>query len=414
MIIRCFILFGFSIRTDAWVTPLTSCKMMREASFAKTHILKSSTLVTESDSMKEVLTFESWFQTIPGSNLLSDISHADFGNLRGLTMSPAKKSMDSPINLMNVPKSIVLSSDFTQSDWDVDLAEQLWMECKRGPSSSLSGYVALLTNGWSSASTTTTKDRMIPPSTAPDTLRHWSNEEKQRLKGNEAGDKLLNLLEQQNQLWRDKFTRRQMTDNEMMMMTYEQFEWAMETVHSRAFCGKFGIIKDNDDKTKSPILSSSSIFSFSAISGIVIPLVAAISGFQYYYQNPNANDLVMMGFAFMALTPTIFFNLVMNQSPPFAVLLPMIDSANHRDDAPSNIEYDPLSNSFTLSITRDCLVKENDGKTQVYVSYGSKKDTELLLNYGFLPGVDSEGNTQERRKALAETFLSRQSRRSTN
>ena len=344
---------------------------------SRTPMIKSSVIDTEPDLMEGTATFESWFRGIPGADLLSDVSHADFGNLRGLS-SKSGRVKDSSINLMKVPKSIVLSSDFSQPDWDADLAQTLWMECTKGRSSAISGYVSLLTRGWSSSDLP-----ILPPPTAPDSLRRWSSEEKKLLEGSDGGEKLLQLLDQQNQLWHNKFSR-------VKGMTFEQFEWAMEAVHSRAFCGDFG-------------MGSSPIPPW--VTGAV-PVVAAVAGFQYYNQNPDPSDILMIVFALAAAMPTILS--LVNKSPPVAVLLPMIDSINHREEAVANIEYSPLSDSFLLTVNSNCFVVENEG-TQIYISYGKKKDTELLLNYGFLRDVVLNGDSHSRRKALAESFLARQS-----
>lgn len=117
-----------------------------------------------------------------------------------------------------------------------------------------------------------------------------------------------------------------------------------------------------------------------------------------------------------------------------AVLLPLIDSANHSESASdSRIEYDPLRRRFELWIGPDCLVREeeqegDDGgdgdddysKTQLYIRYGgNKSDREWLLNYGFLPGVGMSSSNRrksgpalsddEYRRTLAEAFLRRNS-----
>ena len=44
-----------------------------------------------------------------------------------------------------------------------------------------------------------------------------------------------------------------------------------------------------------------------------------------------------------------------------ADVLPLIDSANHLQEADSVIEFDPAVDGFVLSLGRKCLVKEVDG-----------------------------------------------------
>jgi len=190
------------------------------------------------------------------------------------------------------------------------------------------------------------------------------------------------LQTQQNQLWRDKFSK-------VNGMTWEQFQWAMEVVHSRAFCGDFGV----GNAPISPLITAA------------IPAVAAMAGFLYYNNNPYPNDAFLIGLGLVAAAPALVNGI--QQAPPVAVLLPMIDSINHLEDAASRIEYSPLSDAFILSLGENCVVDES-GKTQLYISYGKKKDTELLLNYGFLTGVPSTGDARTRRKALATAFLARQ------
>ncbi len=337
--------------------------------------------------MEGATAFENWFRSVPGAECIPEVSHANFGNLRGLSLSSKGKETwksSGELNLLKVPKSIVLSTDLTQSDWDATLAQKLWIECMKGPSSSIAGYVALLTRGWSPVDLP-----LLPPTTAPDALRHWTDEEKRMLVNHEAaaaavaaGQKVLQLLDQQNQLWYDKFSK-------VKGMTFEQFQWAMEVVHSRAFCGSFGV-------GSSPI---------PPIVTATVPVVAAVAGLIHYNNNPSPSDALLVGLGLVACAPAIFNSF--NESPPVAVLLPMIDSINHLEEADSNIQYSALSNAFTLSVGKKCVVDENE-KTQLFVSYGKKKDTELLLNYGFLRDVSSKGDVRTRRKALAEAFLLRQ------
>jgi hypothetical protein len=279
---------------------------------------------------------------------------------------------------MNIPKSIVLQSDFSQPDWDAKLASSLWQECLKGSSSSIAGYTALLTQDW-----TPNDLPVIPPSTASNALRHWTDEQKKILANNPSGQKLLDLQKQQEEMWRNKFSKAN-------GLTWEQFEWAMEVVHSRAFCGDFGI----GASALPPIFATAT------------PVVAAAAGYVYSVQLHGQSDTILLALGLVAAIPAIL-NLL-TQSPPAAVLLPLIDSANHLEEADSAIDYSPLSDSFTLTAGKKCFVEEN-GKKQLYISYGKKKDTELLLNYGFLRRVQSDGDSETRRQKLAESFVSKQS-----
>lgn len=76
------------------------------------------------------------------------------------------------------------------------------------------------------------------PSTAPDALRHWTPAQKSLLEKSEKGKKLIDVMEKQLAKWRQKYDA--LGQGEKAKMTYEQFEWAMEAVNSRAFRGDFG------------------------------------------------------------------------------------------------------------------------------------------------------------------------------
>jgi hypothetical protein len=71
-----------------------------------------------------------------------------------------------------------------------------------------------------------------------------------------------------------------------------------------------------------------------------------------------------------------------------AAMLPLIDAANHRPGADSDIRFDPISNSFELVVGPLRCVDASS--RQLFVSYGDKSDTELLLNYGFVPDDDAK------------------------
>jgi hypothetical protein len=124
----------------------------------------------------------------------------------------------------------------------------------------------------------------------------------------------------------------------------------------------------------------------------------------------------------IANTLPILFTFIQGTLPSTAVLPPLIDSANHMETADSSIVYDPVRSCFQLQCGPQCFGSESENgnddaqqKTQLFVSYGPMTDTELLLNYGFLPNVPcSEGNEDkqvrdEQRGRLAEAFQARSS-----
>lgn len=82
--------------------------------------------------------FDEWFAKVDKATCRSGIEHHAFGSLRGLKCSD--KSSDG--NVLNVPKEVVLVSSYADDDWDSQLAQQLWEECRKGKSSDFYGYVS--------------------------------------------------------------------------------------------------------------------------------------------------------------------------------------------------------------------------------------------------------------------------------
>mmetsp|Transcript_53119 Transcript_53119/g.60188 ORF Transcript_53119/g.60188 Transcript_53119/m.60188 type:complete len:431 (-) Transcript_53119:33-1325(-) len=342
---------------------------------------EASSSILDHDTLGGVKEFESWFSNVPGSRCDPYIVHTNFGSLRGLGTQDRSITSNNK-SWMTIPRSIVIQSDFREKDWDAELAQSLWKEILKGSStnSSIAGYVSLLTKGSS-----WTPDQLpdIPPFTAPDALRHWTAKEMAKLKTHKEGQQLLRLQLDQEKLWKEKFKKIKTPG-----MTWEQFEWAMEAVHSRAFCGDFG--------TSGGLPTSVTIGS---------PIVAAVAGYVYFVQLHGLNDAILYGLAALAAIPSVIN--MFKGSPPVAVLLPLIDSANHDEGADSLIEYSHLTDSFDLSGGSKCLQTEENGKQQLYISYGKKSPTELLLNYGFLKDVSngSEGDASERRMKLALHYV---------
>ncbi|CAN0110191.1 unnamed protein product, partial [Phaeothamnion confervicola] len=61
------------------------------------------------------------------------------------------------------------------------------------------------------------------------------------------------------------------------------------------------------------------------------------------------------------------------------VLVPMIDSMNHRTEAKSELAFSPLSESFTITVNKPIATGE-----QALISYGRRTNDELLQFFGFV------------------------------
>jgi len=233
-------------------------------------------------------------------------------------------------------------------------------------------------------------DKSVPVSTAPNTLRHWTDTQKDTLLGGSVrGRKLLQALEDQEKTWREKH-RRLLSDSNLQSMGWEQFKWSMEVVYSRAFRGNFGTSAWRN-----------------ALS-IGAPFVSLVLGYLGRKSVDSFNDMLYFGLVVLAASP-LLINLLRPDKGE-VVLLPLIDSANHSEEADSAIEFDPANGVFALKVGSKCLVDEPNGGTQLYISYGSKQESELMLDYGFLPGIPCwDGEDEEardtQRKQLADGYL---------
>ena len=185
--------------------------------------------------------FEEWFAANSSTGARVDnLRHALFNSMgRGLQFTSTKSSDLNKVAV--VPRKLVLNapysdeedSDSGRSSWDTNLSCKLWEECQKGKGSQYYGYCALLTRGANLQS-----DATDYPSTAPDALRHWTPEQKARLEGCEKGKKLLEVEREQQKEWRQKYEA--LSAGEKAKLSYDNFAWAMEAVHSRAFRGDFG------------------------------------------------------------------------------------------------------------------------------------------------------------------------------
>jgi len=419
----------FSHRCDAFLHPATTIHRLSPSSTTSctsgtTPVLSSTTsnenektIESTTEWLKGATIFEQWFQSkIQSENDTSQyVRHNMFSNGRGLEYIGKKGSGGTGLGddtaIIQVPKDLVLRSvmrrkkdddgedgDIAQ-DWDAVLSVKLLKECLKGKNSDVYGYCSLLTRGQDFQSSPT----YCPPSTAPDALRNWSPSQLEQLSSScPRGEKLVNFSEKQIKDWNKKYDALDSSDRRMF--TRSQFLWAMEAVNSRAFKGDFGL-SDN------PIRQ---------LSSALLPIAAAGFALNYSNSNPIYSDervtLLLGLIAFAPLLLNFFDDQFGNPGQGRdAVLLPFIDSANHDEGSRSIIQLDPAKGMFTLCVSgRNCFrVDEDNDMSQLYISYGVKRDTELLLNYGFLPGVktsDDGAEDSERdvvRKALIDAFVDR-------
>ena len=380
--VKCFLLLSTTLsqQVSSWTVPRQSAR--RWIRLTQTRWMSS----TADDVLGGVPEFNDWFGKLPGdkASLSTSVTHAAFGSLRGLQFignTTVVPFLSAGTCILKLPRNVVLHTSFADQNWDSLLAQQLWKECLQGNQGKLSGYISLLTRGCG----VVPGSSQCPPSTAPNALRHWSEQQRSTLTTTPRGQQLLQQQKIQELEWNSKFTAT------VSGMSWDQFEWCMEVVHSRAFQGNFGMAPAK------------------AVGSALAPMAAAIIGWNHIRGNPDYSDLFLLGLAAVAVAPTIVTLVLPDKGE--AVLLPVIDSANHLEEADSSIEYDPISQSFSLKIGPDCLVPDKE-QIQLFVSYGKKTDVELLLNYGFLPGIsysdrNDDDSLDAQRQLLAEMFIRR-------
>eukprot|EP00804_Cyclotella_cryptica_P021959 CCRYP_000908-RA/>CCRYP_000908-RA protein AED:0.13 eAED:0.13 QI:975/1/1/1/1/1/2/1568/421 len=392
----------------------TRSQLPRPHPIQSTQSPPSESIAQDNDNplLRGIAPFEEWFASNSSSGArIQHIRHSTFhsNSLRGLEYTSTKAADLKGVAV--VPRKMVLGVSYSEEDemekeddgrtWDVKLSCRLVEECRKGRDSAYYGYCSLLTLGANLDPSCTSY-----PSTAPDALRHWTPQQKSLLEKSKKGQKLLQVEQRQQTQWTNKYNHA-LTTNEQNNISQNDFLWAMEAVHSRAFRGDFGALNNNIGNEGGGLLRK--------LASLLLPLSALSFGI-VYATDPMMNQY-FVPLAIVAASPVVLTMIAdRTGSNREAVLLPLIDSANHLQEADSVIEYDPLVDGYVLSLGRKCLVKEVDEggreKAQVCISYGIRGDSELLLNYGFLRGVTMEGvgSDEERseiRKRLAEAYLSR-------
>lgn len=201
--------------------------------------------------------------------------------------------------------------------------------------------------------------RSLPEPGVLDTPLHWSEE-----KLNSFPYKhICRNVKKQRQSWRTLHDKVRSVNVAWKDLSYERFAWAMETVRSRAFAGIGGIngaVGTSRSSGKNP-----SMLNF-VIMGTFLAAAVAISQTPPDGIQQEGFIYVLGGFAVLSLVPS-----VLDTADSSSVLLPIIDSANHRSVGASGvlaletgIGAEP---SFVLRATRDVQAGE-----EVTISYGNR------------------------------------------
>lgn len=239
----------------------------------------------------------------------------------------------------------VPAKQWKKMPWYAQLGLKLVYERKTSTSALKAGYAQLL-----------------PPPKGLPTPFHWSETDLNALRS--VYPALAIKVDRQRTVWAGLYDMLGKTRAVREDMDEDTFVWAMESVLSRAFKGTFG----TGFNSLAPSLLLMGIFAgIYYIDQETIQLVSyALEEYPYLAAIP----------AGLTLLPSIleFF-----RSKGTYILAPMIDSLNHRSTVPTDLDYDSIRQRFRLSLG----VGYKKGE-QVFMSYGSKNNDDLLLHYGFV------------------------------
>ena len=187
-----------------------------------------------------------------------------------------------------------------------------------------------------------------------DTPIHWSKSNVADLQYKHMGD----LIDRQNEAWKDFYSQLQSYAN-IPNMKWEDFLWGCECARSRAFSGAY----------------TGSAFD-PKIYAFTLALVTIYVGLNLGTIEQAANG------AGLVLCFSILKDFVL---PKFFktkkyVICPVIDMCNHRSvGASAQVAFEFFSDAYSLAA--DVQVNSGD---QVFISYGSRSNDQLLQYYGFV------------------------------
>jgi hypothetical protein len=188
-----------------------------------------------------------------------------------------------------------------------------------------------------------------------DTPIHWNNKDRDEWLQYEH---MSESVDRQKEAWTDLYNQLQ-SSTTVSSMTWEDFLWGCECARSRAFSGGY---------TGSPF--NPLVYAFTLF------LVTVYVGLNLGTLEQAANGAALV-FCASVLTDFVIPKLFKTKK---YVICPVIDMCNHKSlGTTANVAYEFFADSYSLSTSVG--VKKGD---EVYISYGSRSNDQLLQYYGFV------------------------------
>mmetsp|Transcript_45504 Transcript_45504/g.53281 ORF Transcript_45504/g.53281 Transcript_45504/m.53281 type:complete len:539 (+) Transcript_45504:125-1741(+) len=172
---------------------------------------------------------------------------------------------------------------------------------------------------------------------------------------------LVTAVNKQKKQWLESYATLSSNLNNKMALSYEDFQWGCECARSRAFSGSF----------------SGSAFNVKPYAFTLLLITAYVGlGLGSLDQAANGAAIVVCG---NILKDFVFPKLLFKDTQTY-VICPYIDMANHVGlGASGNVAFEYFSDGYSLASNQAGVAAE-----EVYISYGSRSNDQLLQYYGFV------------------------------
>lgn len=220
-------------------------------------------------------------------------------------------------------------------------------------------------NNVSSVKTTQSLDLKPWLETLPQTLEtpiHWRSQDRTDWL---QYPHLVDAVERQEQSWKD-LHRQLMECTTTPSMSWDDFVWGCEMARSRAFSGGY---------TGTPF--NPLVYAFTLV------LVTAYVGLNLGTLEQAANGAALV-FCSSVLQDFVFPKFFRTKK---YVICPVIDCANHNSKpggTTAKVAYEYFGNAYSLSTTVPFSQAASDSEVEVFISYGSRSNDQLLQYYGFV------------------------------